>query len=235
MRMNLRTAVSNIHRDPLWWRKVLIGGALSLTVFGLPWAAGLVVQSYDNIRRGYPTPLPPGGDWSTRYIVGFLALMIDFVFFVLPVMVLGFVGVCGALAVALSRPGASLSTPGMIGLAVLLLYWLLMFGISVAPVSRLIYAADGRAEEVMNMQTIRDALHPEVRADYTRARLQSLAAYLPALLLGGLCWLVLNGALPGALLATLVLLWLTFSALLYAHLVVAQLYATIAHEKRLYI
>jgi hypothetical protein len=235
MHMNLRTAVSNIHRDPLWWRKVLIGGALCLTVFGMPWAAGLVMQSYDNVRRGYPTPLPPGGDWSTRYIIGFMALMIDFVFFLLPVMVVGFVVLCGSLALALSTTRMSLSAPGMVGLAIIALYWLFMFGISVAPVSRLIYAADGRAEETMNMQTIRDALHPEVRADYARARLRSLPAYLPALLFGLLCWLVLTGALPGALLAALVLLWLTLSALLYAHLVVAQLYATIAHEKRLYI
>lgn len=232
--MNLRTALSNIHRDSLWWRKVLLGGALSLTIFGLPWAAGLVVQSYDMIRRGYPTPLPPGGDWSTRYIIGFLAFMIDFVFFVLPLLIVGFVVVCGSLALALGTSNAALSAPGIAGLAIIVLYWLFMFGISIAPVSRLIYVADGRAEETMTMQTIRDALHPEVRADYARARLQSLPAYLPALLLGFLFWLVLTGVLPGALLGALVLLWLTLSALLYAHLVVAQLYATIAREKRLY-
>ena len=146
----------------------------------------------------------------------------------------GFVVVCGSLALALSTTSAALSMPGIAGAALLLLYWLFMFGISVAPVSRLIYVADGRAEEAMNMQTIRDALHPKVRADYARARLQSLGAYLPALLFGGLFWLVVRGVLPGALLAALVLLWLTLSALLYAHLVVAQLYATIVRDKRLY-
>ncbi len=44
---------------------MLIGGALLLTVIGYPWVAGLVIESLDNIRKGYPTPLPPWRDWGT--------------------------------------------------------------------------------------------------------------------------------------------------------------------------
>jgi hypothetical protein len=52
-----------------------------------------------------------------------------------------------------------------------------------------------------------------------------LPAYLPALLLAMLAWLVASSDLPGASVVTLLLLWLAASALLYAHLVVVQVYA----------
>ena len=87
--MSLRAAIANIHNDRLWWRKILIGGALMLTIVGYPLAEGLVVENLDNARKGFPTPLPPWREWFTRYITGLFALLIDFVFFFLPILVAG--------------------------------------------------------------------------------------------------------------------------------------------------
>jgi hypothetical protein len=218
--ISLRAALANIHNDRLWWRKVLIGGALMLTVVGYPWAAGLVVESLDNIRKGFPTPLPPWRDWFTRYIAGLFAALIDFVFFLLPLLMIGVLLFCVAIVFLMSNGATGwLSGVGV----VLLLYELTMFGIGVAPVGRLIYVEQGYAEEALSTKTLRKALRPGARRVYARARLQSLPVYLPALLLAAAAWAVVHSGAIGVWL-TVPLLWLAASALLYAHLVVAQLY-----------
>lgn len=56
----LRTAAGYIHADPHWWRKILIGGALSLTLIGGLFSAGLVVEQMDNARRGSRRQCRPG-------------------------------------------------------------------------------------------------------------------------------------------------------------------------------
>jgi hypothetical protein len=220
--MMLRTAIANIHNDRQWWRKVLIGGALSLTIFGYPWAAGLVVESLDNTQKGFPTPLPPWREWFARYIAGLFAVLIDFVFFVLPVIAVGLVLFCVAVALLLADgPSSWLAAAGVLGL----LYEVAMFAIGVSPVGRLIYVENGHAEDALGIRPLRQALRPGARRIYARARLLSLPAYLPAVLLAVLLWLVGGSGLPGTQLLVLLLLWLAASALLYAHLVVAQLYA----------
>jgi hypothetical protein len=223
--VDLRAALANIHNDRLWWRKILIGGALMLTVFGYPWAAGLVMESLDNARKGFPTPLPPWREWSTRYLIGLFAVLIDFVFFVLPAFLIGLLFFCGALASVATDADGGVSWLAPVSGVVLLLYEATMFSISVAPVGRLIYADRGRPEEAMSVQSLRDALNPRARRVYAQARLLSLPAYLPAVLLGAACWFVGRGAFAGAAPLALILLWLTLSALLYAHLAVVQLYA----------
>lgn len=230
--MNLRTALANIHRDPFWWRKVLRGGVLALSVFGAPWAAGLVVESYDMIRKGYPSPLPPGGDWPTRYLIGFFALLIDFAFYLLPALVAALMLFCIALVYTLGSGGAVLISLALVAGVVVLCYWLLLFALGVSAVGRLIYSAEGHVEAAISTSTLREAASPAKRSYFIRARLQSLPAYLPTLLLGGLIWLVLRSALPGGLLLAVVLLWLALSALLYAHLVVAQLYGAASREQQ---
>src|SRR5690349_11561146 len=119
--MNLRTALATIHRDPLWWRKVLIGGALMLSLIGYPWAAGFEMESLENTRKGFPSPLPPWREWSLRYLIGLFALLIDFLFFGLPVFAIGMLLLCvGALLLSSSSIAAAWFAP--IGLAALLLY-----------------------------------------------------------------------------------------------------------------
>jgi hypothetical protein len=224
--MSLRTAIANIHNDRLWWRKILIGGALMLTIVGYPWAEGLVVESLDNARKGFPTPLPPWREWFTRYITGLFAVLIDFVFFVLPMLVIGLVLFCVAV-VFLIADGGALSGPAWLApIAVAgLVYELAMFAIGVAPVGRLIYVEDGYAEDALSARPLRAALRPGARCVYAQARLQSLPAYLPALLLAVLTWVAASASFSGSWLLVVLLLWMSASALLYAHLVVAQIYA----------
>jgi hypothetical protein len=218
----LRAAIANIHNDRLWWRKILIGGALSLTIFGYPWAAGLVVESLDNTQKGFPTPLPPWREWFARYVAGLFAVMIDFVFFILPLLAGGLVSFCVAVVLLLAdRSSAWLALVGGLGL----LYEVAVFAIGVSPVGRLIYVENGHAEDALGLQPLRQALRPGVRWIYARARLLSLPAYLPACLFAALVWAVASSGLPGSQLIILLLLWLAASALLYAHLVVVQLYA----------
>lgn len=215
--MNLKLALATIHRDRQWWRKILIGGALMLTVVGYPWAAGLVMESLDNTRKGFPTPLPPWREWSLRYLIGLFAVLIDFLFFVLPLLVIGLLLICVGAALAVG----SAAQPGWLTLAALgalLVYPLGVFAASISPVGRLLYVEGGHIEDALSLRTARAALAPRARRVYLWARLQSLPAYLPALLLGAASYMVgwPLGIIP---------LWLALSALLYAHLVVVQLYA----------
>lgn len=220
--MMLRSALSTIHRDPHWWRTVLIGGALTATVVGYPWVAGLEIQSLENTRKGFASPLPRWHDWGNRYVIGLLAVLIDIMFFVLPVFGFGLLFLCSGGILAISGiEGTSWLLPS--GMAALLLYPLAVFALGVAPVGRLIYAEAGNIEEALSARPLREALRPAARAIYRRARLQSLPAYLPALLLFAASWLAIW---PLALL----LLWLALSALCYAHLAVVQLYAAAAAE-----
>jgi hypothetical protein len=220
-KVNLLTILSNIHKDPGWWHKVLIGGGLMLTIVGYPWAAGLVMESMENTRKGFPTPLPPWREWSSRYLIGLFAVLIDIIFFVLPLFVCGVLFFCVGVSTVVSGNGR-LGALVIVGAIALPLYELAMFASSVSVVGRLIYAEEGHAEDALGGQSLRAALRPGARAIYGRARLQSLAAYLPVLLLALACWFVFPIAWPAGLL----LLWLASSALLYAHLAVGQLYAT---------
>jgi len=222
--MKLRSALSIIHRDPHWWRTVLIGGALMATVVGYPWVAGLEIQSLDNTRKGFATPLPRWHDWANRYVIGLLAVLIDIMFFVLPVFGFGVLFLCGWGILAISGiEGMRWLVP--VGLMVLLLYPLVVFALGIAPVGRLIYAEAGNIEDALSARPLREVRQPAARAIYRQARLQSLPAYLPALLLFAASRLA---AWPLALL----LLWLALSALCYAHLVVVQLYAAADAEAR---
>src|SRR5215210_2720640 len=103
--MNLRTALGNIHRDRFWWGKILIGGALMGTIVGYPWVAGMEMESMDNTRKGFPTPLPRWSDWSTRYLIGLFTVLIDILYFGLPVFVIGLLFLCGGGLLAVAGVG----------------------------------------------------------------------------------------------------------------------------------
>lgn len=230
--MNLRTALSNIHSDPYWWRKILIGGALMGTLVGYPFGAGLMMESLDNSRKGYPTPLPPWIDLSTRYVIGLFAVLIDFLFFVVPLFVTAILFFCMAIFVTISGTASLVYWSISVGGGLLLAFEVFMFVASVAPVGRLIYVDEGGPEKAMSSESLREALRAGARRVYARARLISLPAYLPWLALTGMLWWMVQATFPWAWLLTLILLWLWFSALLYAHLVVAQIYAGAERELR---
>jgi hypothetical protein len=222
----LRTAFATIHRDRNWWWKILLGGMFVLTIVGYPLTVGLVVESMDNTRRGYPTPLPPWRDWSTRYILGLFASLIDFVFFGFPLIIAGMLTFCVSLGSIVSSPGGSQALPLVItGIGVVTgLFWLTLFFSSVAPVARLIYVHEGRIEDALGSAPLRRMLDPRYRNNYFQARLLSLVAYLPAALLGLVFVVIVQQSFAGDTLVMSLLVWLILSAILYAHLIVVQLY-----------
>ncbi len=222
----LRAALATVHRDPAWWRTVLLGGALTLTLVGYPLVVGLVMESLDNSRRGFPTPLPRWSDWGTRYLVGLLALVIDFAFFIMPILLVSLVTFCiGALAATSSTTHPQILT-GIFVLAGILVsgMLLLLFLSSVSPVARLIYAREGRIEDALGWLPLRQTLRGPQRGAFWRARMASLAAYVP--MVGILALLLALSPLrfPGQAVGMPLLAWLAASALFYAHLVVVQLY-----------
>lgn len=223
--MDLRTAIGNIHRDRLWWRKIMIGGALMMSIVGQPFAAGLVVEHMDNTRKGYASPLPPWGDWSSRYLIGLFAGLVDFLFFALPLLTGGLLFFCVGISsvVASAETLTPTVTPFIVG--ALLLFELLMFLSGVSGVGRLIFIEEGSPERAMSAVSLREALRPGARSIYARARLASLPAYLPALLIVGAIVLIAREAFAAGIPVMFALVWLLCCALLYAHLVVGQLYA----------
>ncbi|MEM8531840.1 MAG: DUF4013 domain-containing protein [Chloroflexota bacterium] len=225
--MTLREALSNIHRDPHWWRKVGIGGALALTIIGIPWPVGTTIVSLENTLKGFPYPLPPWNDWGTRYIIGFFTILLDLVLFGFPLM---FIGLFACCVLAISTLSANPAATGwvvttMIGIVIA--FQLLLFTLSICPISRLIFLREGRIEDAMGMRPFREALHPEVRRTYLRIRLRSLPVYLPFLLCVTVLLLTFQLPFSGAGIVGFILVWLSLSSLFYAHLAVAQLYATI--------
>jgi hypothetical protein len=223
--MNVLTAVRNIHADRLWWRKTLIGGALMMSILGYPFAAGLVVENMDNARKGYPTPIPPWGDWSSRYLIGLFSWLIDFLFFALPLLVAALIFFCVGIGSVIGRSEgtAGVITPLIIGAVTL--FQALMFLTGVSPVGRLIFVQEGSPENAMSAETLREALRGGAWSVYARARIASLPAYLPLALLVLCLWGALQAPFSIALPLAVALVWLVFSALFYAHLAVAQVYA----------
>lgn len=228
----LQAAAATVHRDPLWWRKCLLYGALGLTGVGLPLAAGFVLESYDNSRKGFATPLPPWTDWTTRWLAGLFALLIDFAFFVLPLLVGGLLLMCVSVGLLVAGITAQDQvTPVLQAIGALCgAFILLMFLGSVAPAGRLRFVRDGKPEEAVSTETIRWPLGPQVRGAFARARLASLPAYLPVALIAGAIYLIGRAPFPGQGAVFAVCLWLLLSATTYAHLVVCQIYIKAERE-----
>ncbi len=109
--------------------------------------------------------------------------------------------------------------------------WAILFLIGVAPIGRLIFVEEGKIEQALSMEPVRRAFTLPYRAYFWRARLASLAAYVPAGLLVALMgWLlVANAPLPLIVLNG----WLLCSAGVFAQLVGAQLYVAAERQAQL--
>jgi hypothetical protein len=228
--MHLRDAIKTLHADRTWWQKVLIGGALMSTLFGYPLAAGLVVESLDNTRKGFPTPLPPWVELSTRYILGLFGFLIDFTFYILPLFVAGALFFCSGFIVVLTRVEPLFPIVTRFGAVALGATFVSMFLLGVSPIGRLLFLQDSAPEQAMSLASLREALRPAAWRVYAQARLASLPAYLPLVVLVALFVLVLPSGLPFSWLIGLILYWLIMCAQLYAHLLVIQLYAAAESE-----
>jgi hypothetical protein len=221
---DLRAALKALHSDQLWWRKVGIGGALMLSLVGYPWVDGYLMQSVENSKRGFPTPLPLWHDWGVRYVIGLLGMLIDLTFFGLPLLLGGLLLFCAGVTALTTEASALALTLVAVLAALVALYLLGVFALGLSPIARLLYAEEGRIEEALGPRPLRAARSAATRAAFARARLASLPAYLPALLLGALAWALARQAAGLATLLTLLGAWLACAALFYARLVTLQLY-----------
>lgn len=227
----LREAVTTVCRDRSWWLLCLGYGGAATTLIGLPLAAGFVMESMDNSRRGFPTPLPPWSDPSTRYLAGLLALLIDMTFFILPAIMGALLSFCFGITLVLTARGPD---PTLVILWIMLLTTLLPIGLfmsSVAPVARLRFADEGRIERALSRDVLHWTLRPDIRPTLLHARLVSLPAYLPALGMMAIAGGMIRFNFPGQGLLLLVIIWLMMAALVFAHLVVVQIY--VATERKL--
>ncbi|GIV95878.1 MAG: hypothetical protein KatS3mg057_0535 [Herpetosiphonaceae bacterium] len=220
----LRQALRHIFGDRRWPIKVIIGGALSTTILGMPFSQGFLIESMDNSRRGFPTPLPPWAEWSTKYVLGVLGFVIDFIYFIAPILFAGVLLFCVATFELLTASGATIITlvPPIAGLIVILV----SFSFSFSPVAKLILTEDGDLEKALSGKPIRHALSRPARGIYARARLATLPGYLPALAAALLFWEVISTSSSLGLAA--LAFWLLNSTLLFAHLIVVQIYTVAA-------
>jgi hypothetical protein len=223
----LKSALATIHRDRAWWWKLLIGGGVWLTGAGYPLVEGYQIESMDNTRNGFPTPLPLWRDLSSKAVQGIFAMVIDFFFFVFPVLFVGGFLLCSGLGLAVVGAGANvLRTINTVN-GVLVLGWLVFaWSSSVSPVAKQLYVGEGIPQQALSSKVFRQVWPAPARWVYLRARLQSLPSYLPALVLLILAWrsVTWSGWLA------LFLLWLGLAALLYARLVVVQVYDLASRE-----
>ena len=222
----LPTAVTTIHKDQAWWSKILIGGAVWTTIVGWPIAEGFQLESIDNTQRGFPTPLPRWNLISDKAVLGIFAIVIDFFYFLFPVVCGGIVFFCGTLAFGLGGNPMAARIVAWSTLGPLCLYLIVVWLAGVSAVAKQRYVEGGDLAEVLSGALVRQLLQAPARAKYLRARVHSLPAYFVAVLtlIGGF---VLIGETP---LGALAVVWLGLGALLYARLITIQLYAEAGRE-----
>ena len=220
----LRESLGVIHADKRWWRAVAVAGLYGMTLFGYPIGAGFIISHLENTRKGYATTLPPLVDWSTRWLMGLFAVLIDFIFYALPAMITTLLFFCGGLTLVMQRADESqVSVLWVFGVG-LGVWWLVMFLSGVSAIGRLVYVDDCGAERCLSSYPLREAFRRPAWKYYAKARLLSSPLYIiPIITALCLPWILNNGGSfvwIGALLIT----WLFFSSLFYAHLVTMQIY-----------
>ncbi|GAB4433130.1 MAG: DUF4013 domain-containing protein [Chloroflexi bacterium OHK40] len=224
--LRLRATIATVHRDPQWWLKCLGYGAAAATGLGLPLAAGFVMESLDNTRRGYPTPLPPWGDPWLRSLTGLFCLLIDFAFFVLPLLLGGMGVFCASIVLVIASPTGSATVNVALGVILTLVGLVIaaLFIAGASPAGRLIFAREGKIEDAISLAALRLTTSGPGRGAFLRARLASLPAYIPATAAAAVTFGLARTSFPGQMIAIAVGIWLTLAALVYAHLIVVQLY-----------
>ncbi len=216
----LRRAIQTIHADRDWWWKLLIGGALWLSLAGWPAVEGFQIESLDNSSRGFPTPLPRWTRLGDKTVTGIFALLIDFFYFVFPVLLSSMVFFCGALFTSLSGNTGATSIIAAVAIGGTALYMLTAWLSGASPVGKQRYALEGELEQALSAGLIAELFGPPGRRLYLLARFRSMPFYVPAVALLSLAvWLATRSRL-----LALVAGWLGLSTLLYARLITVQLY-----------
>jgi len=223
---SLRTALATVRRDAGWWHKLLIGGLLVSTGVGLVMVEGYAIESLDNTRNGFATPLPRWRDWSLKAIQGMFGLIIDFFYFVFPVLLGGLVWGCGAVALAVLGGASALRIVGWVIVVGVVVWLVAMWLLGVSPVAKQVYVAEGVPRESLGGKPIRTVLEANARGLYARARLHSVPPYLVACALLAAAWYAQRWS--GWL--ALVFVWIGLAALLGARLITIQLYGAATQQ-----
>lgn len=216
----LNDAWRTIHADREWWRKILVGGALWLTVIGWPIVEGHQLESIENSQRGFATPLPRWHTLGDKAIVGIFALVIDFFYFVFPLLVGGFVLFCGTLAASLTGSGGAARLVVLVVVAAMALYLVGVWLAGASPIAKQYYVGEGDLQRSLSGTFVTENLRSPARAIYLRARLHSVPPYVLAGMLLALSLWLFGRTIMGGLVAG----WIGLSALLYARLIAIQLY-----------
>ena len=81
--MDIGRSFSYITEDQEWWKKVLLGGLISLMpIVGQLYVLGYVLETLKNVIAGREVPLPEiGEDFGGKLVKGLLLWVITFVYF----------------------------------------------------------------------------------------------------------------------------------------------------------
>ena len=216
----LSTALRTIHADRDWWKKILLGGALWLTVIGWPVVEGHQLESIENSQNGFPTPLPRWNDPGSKAVVGIFALIIDFFYFLFPLLLGGIILFCGALAAGLAGNNGAVRVIALSILSGMALYVAVVWLAGASAVAKQRFVTEGDLPDGLSGKLVGEIIRSPARRIYLRARLLSLPPYLLATgLLVLSIWVFGQSVLGGFL-----VVWLSLSTLVYARLVTIQLY-----------
>ena len=218
----LREGIRAVLADRRWPLKIGAGGALMLTLVGIIFPQGFLIEHLENSRRGFRTPMPLWHQWLDKAVMGLLAVVFDFVYFVLPIFVTLILLFC-AIFPLLFNEDASSSLTVTVMVVVLGLVLGLSFALSLSQLAKVSFSRDGEIEQNIGGRLVRRALNPLNRGLYLQARLITLPLYIPALLLGGGLF-VLISRLATPIWLVLLVAWLMTSVLFWAWAVVGQVY-----------
>jgi hypothetical protein len=223
---SLRTALATIHRDRGWWHKMLVGGLLWITVLGSIMVEGYSLESLDNTRNGFPTPLPRWHDWGTKAVQGIFGVVIDFFYFVFPLLAGGVLWGCTTIMLVTFGAEVALRYVGL-SIGIVVVVWIaVMWLAGVSPVAKQMFVNEGLPRDALSSKVLRTVTAAPARGMYLRARLHSAPLYVLAVAILAMAWYSQRWGVWAALL----LLWLGLAALLYARLVTIQLYQAATKE-----
>jgi hypothetical protein len=210
-----------VFADRRWPLKVGIGGALMLTIVGIIFPQGFLIEHLENSRRGFRTPLPLWHQWMDKAVMGLLAVVFDFVYFLLPIIVTLVLLFCAIFPLLFDADSSGRSAVVMVVALALVLG--LSFSLSFSPLAKVGFSKEGEIDQNIGGRLVRRALDPLNRGLYRQARLATLPLYLPALLLGGGLFELISR--PGSSVwLVLLVAWLSACTLFWAWLVVNQVY-----------
>ena len=218
----LREGVATVFADRRWPIKVAVGGGLMLTILGVIFPQGLVIEHLENSRRGFRSPLPAWRQWGDKAVMGLLAVVFDFVYFIFPLLCTALLLFCAILPLV-SGENASSGLVSVVIIAALGCMLLLSFSLSLSPLAKVNFSKDGDIESNVGFRLIRRACSPLNRDLYWRARAVTLPLYIPALISGS-AFAYYVQRLNSPMWLIVLLAWLMLSTIFWAWLVVAQVY-----------